>query len=252
MHGAQVVLLALVVCGPAPPPGGKPSSAPDHAQAGPDERRESLARAAADFVRNGRPDRGWSRRPHADLTHDELIARADELLDLFNSTHSSAIADDAALLLEIADAYIAASSLAPTPEAAFEALGLGITALKELLERYPDTPSSEVAMLTLGVAYWRLGTYDDKALHWFDALTRRSPDGVCSQLAWIAKGHASCMRGAVTKANECFAHAQRGANPVAAQLAETHMNCRDLDTPLGSGYYVERGRSARSKQSLCG
>lgn len=146
---------------------------------------------------------------------------------------------------------LSAERLATSPTAAYLDLGRAIKVLKHLLEHHPHTPARERAMLAIAVAYWRLGTCDDRALQWFEALTQEYPTGICSQLAFIALGDELCRRGATDEANLRYARALEGTNGVAAQLAAAREGCRELATPLGPGFFPELHRSVGNNRGMC-
>jgi hypothetical protein len=172
------------------------------------------------------------------MSYAQLRTKAGDYVKIYNDGISDDEASAAALLAEVAFLFLAAERVAPTSEAVFESLVQGVRHLRASFERYPEVKPSPRAMLALGVAYHRLGTYDVKAQRRFRTLTEVDPDGACAQLAWIALGDDACRRGEVEEANLSFARAQAGANRDAAQLAATRSGCRDLDAPLGAEFFV--------------
>lgn len=256
MRRACSLLLALVACAPPRAPASPPAPAPQQPDAtarSDAERREKLAQYTAEFARHGRPDRGWTPPPPppGTLTHAELMARGVYLIDLFNTTSVTPEEGEAELVLEIAVVFLRAQHLAADPEAGFLALAYAIRVLKYQLKHYPHTPYSPAATVLLGAAGWRLGFRDDEAMEAFEAATRSYPDHVCTQLAWIALGDRQCRRGDVDGADLDFARAQRGPNPVAAELAAARAGCQNLDAPLGPGFFLEHRGPRRMRDGLC-
>lgn len=253
MRRACTLLLALVACAPPRAPASPPAQEPDATASREAERRDTLARHVASFVRHGRPARGWTPPPPppGTLGHAELIARGIHMVELYNSVSATPEEAEAEFLLEIAVVFLRAEPLAADPEAAFMALAHAIKILKFQLEHYPQTPSSAAARVLLGASYWRLGARDDDAVRWFEAATRTDPDHPCTQLAWIALGDRLCRDGDVAAADAHFARAQRGPNRAAAELAAARAGCRDLDTPLGPGFYPEHHQPRRPRDRLC-
>ncbi len=229
-----------------------PATAPADAQARAKavEAARKLARSVADFERFGRPDNGWSPPRPVKRSAAELRELARHIVDSYNR-HDYDDEDAARVLLHVAELLLSAERLADTPTDAYLDLGRAIVALKHLLEHHPNTTASERAMLALAVAFWRLGTYDDRAQQWFETLTREYPTGICSQLAFIALGDDLCRRGAKDEANLRYARAQEGPNRAAAQLAAAREGCRELAAPLGPGFYREMHRYAGDDRWLC-
>lgn len=234
------------VSSPAPTSG----VAPVDAQARAAEDARKLARAVAVFERFGRADNGWSPPRPVKHSAEELRALAGHGVDSYNR-HDYDDEDAALVLLNAAERLLSAERLADSPTAAYLDLGRAIKVLKHLLEHHPRTSASERAMLALAVAFWRVGTYDDRALQWFEALTREYPTGICSQLAFIAIGDELCRRGAREEADLRYARAQEGDNEVAARLAAAREGCRDLEAPLGPGFYRELHRYTGDDRWLC-
>lgn len=248
------LFLVLGACAPgrapAPAPVLAPVFAPVTAAAAADARARTIARAVANFERFGRADNGWS--PPRPVKHhaEQLREQARVRIDSYNR-HDYGDEGGAEVLLSAAEFLLFAERLADSPTAAYLDLGRAIQVLKHLLEFHPHTPSSERAMLAVAVGFWRLGTYDDRAQHWFEALTREFPTGVCAQLAFIAIGDELCRRGAKDEANLRYTRAQEGANPVAARLAAAREGCRELEAPLGPGFYRELHRSTGDDRWRC-
>lgn len=253
MRRACSLLLALLACAPPRPPASPPAHEPDSTARRDAERREKLARYTESFARHGRPDRGWTPPPPppGTITHAELMAYGVHLIELFNTVSTTPEEYEAEFLLEIAVVFLRAEHLAADPGAGFLALAHAIRVLKYQLEHYPQTPWSPAATVLLGAARWRLGFRDDEAMQSFEAATRSYPDHVCTQLAWIALGDRQCRRGDVDGADADFARAQQGPNPVAAELAAARVGCRNLDAPLGPGFFLEYRGPRRMRDKLC-
>jgi hypothetical protein len=179
------------------------------------------------------------------------MASGVHMVELYNSVSVTPEEGEAEFLLEIAVVFLRAEALAAEPEPAFLALAHAIRTLKFQLEHYPRTPFSAAAMVLLGTSYWRLGFRDDDAVRWFEAATETYPDHVCTQLAWIALGDRLCRQGDSIAADVRFARAQQGPNHVAAELAAARAGCRNLDAPLGPGFFLEYRGPRRWPHTLC-